>query len=49
VPVFYISAASGQAVLELMRRAMEMVEQGRQAEETTSGPQIAVFRPKPRR
>ena len=49
VPAFYMSAVSGQAVLELMRRAMELVEQGRQAEETTSGPQIAVFRPKPRR
>ena len=49
VPVFYISAVSGQAVLELVRRAMEMVEQGGQGEETTSGPQIAVFRPKPRR
>jgi len=49
VPVFFISAVSGQAVLELTRKAMEMVEQVGSGEEMISPPQIAVFRPKPRR
>lgn len=49
VPVFYISAASGQAVLELTKKAMEMVEQASRDEEMISPTQIAVFRPKPRK
>jgi GTP-binding protein len=49
VPVFYISAVSGQAVLELMRKAMEMVDQASQDEEIVSQAQITVFRPKPRK
>ena len=49
VPVFYISAANGQAVLELTGKAMEMVEQASQDEEMISQAQIAVFRPKPRK
>ncbi len=49
VPVFYISAVSGQAVLELTRKAMEMVEQASRDEEMISQAQIAVFRPKPRK
>jgi GTP-binding protein len=48
VPVFYISAVSGQAVLELVRKAMEMVNQESQDEEIISQAQITVFRPKPR-
>jgi GTP-binding protein len=48
VPVFYISAMDGQAVLELMRKAMEMVDQASRDEETISRPQIAIFRPKPK-
>jgi GTP-binding protein len=48
VPVFYISAISGQAVLELAKKAMEMVDQASQDEERISPAQIAVFRPKPR-
>jgi GTP-binding protein len=48
VPIFYISAASGQAVLELMRKAMEMVVQASREEEIISQPQVKVFRPKPR-
>ncbi len=48
VPVFYISAVSGQAVLELVRKAMEMVDQASQDEERISQAQITVFRPKPR-
>jgi GTP-binding protein len=47
VPVFYISAVSGQAVLELTRKAMDMVEQASRDEEMTSQAQIVVFRPKP--
>jgi GTP-binding protein len=49
VPVFYISAVSGQAVLELVRKAMEMVDQASQDGEIISGAQIKVFRPKPRK
>ncbi len=49
LPVFYISAVSGQAVLELVRKAMEMVDQASQDEEIISQAQITVFRPKPRR
>ena len=49
VPVFYISAVSGQAVLELMRKAMGMVVQASRDEEIISQAPIAVFRPKPRK
>jgi GTP-binding protein len=49
VPVFYISAASGQAVLELMRKAMEMVVQASREGEITTQVPMAIFRPKPRR
>jgi GTP-binding protein len=49
VPVFYISALSGQAVLELTGKAMEMVDQASRDEEIASQAQIAVFRPKPRK
>jgi GTP-binding protein len=49
VPVFYISAVSGQAVLELMKKAMEMVDQASREEEIVSPAQIAIFRPKPRK
>jgi len=49
VPVFYISALSGQAVLELTRKAMEMVEQASPDEGMTAQAQIAIFRPKPRK
>jgi len=49
VPVFYISAVSGQAVLELTRKVMEMVDQASRDEEMISQAQIAVFRPKPRK
>jgi len=49
VPVFYISAVSGQAVLELVRKAMEMVDQASRDEEINSQAQITVFRPKPRK
>lgn len=49
VPVFYISARSGEGVLELTRKAMEMVEEAGRDEETISQSQIAIFRPKPRK
>jgi GTP-binding protein len=49
VPVFYISAVSGQAVLELARKAMEMVEQASRDNEMISAPQIAIFHPRPRK
>jgi GTP-binding protein len=49
VPVFYISAVNGQAVLELTRKAREMVEQASQDEEINAQAQIAIFRPKPRK
>jgi GTP-binding protein len=49
VPVFYISAVSGQAVLELVSKAKEMVDQVSQGEEIISQAHIKVFRPKPRK
>jgi len=49
VPVFYISAVSGQAVLELVRKAMETADQESQDEGIISQTQITVFRPKPRK
>lgn len=49
VPVFYISALTGQAVLELTGKATEMVEQAGRNEEMIPQPQIAIFRPKPRK
>jgi len=49
VPVFYISAVSGQAMLQLARKAMEMVEQASREEEMIPQAEIAVFRPKPRK
>ena len=49
VPIFYIAALSGQAVLELTRKAMAMVEQASRDEEISSQAQIAIFRPKPRK
>jgi GTP-binding protein len=49
VPVFYVSAVSGQAVLELVKQTMEMVDRASQDEEIISQAQITVFRPKPRK
>ena len=49
VATFYISAVSGEAVLELTRKATEMVEQMNREEQMIGRPQIAVFRPKPRK
>jgi GTP-binding protein len=49
VPVFYISAVGGEAVLELTRKAMEMVGQASREEKTIARAEITVFRPKPRK
>ncbi len=49
VPAYYISAVSGQAVLELTRKAMEMVDQASQDKEINSQAQITIFRPKPKK
>lgn len=49
VPVYYISAGTGEGVLELVRKAMEMVEQASGDEEAVSRAQLVVFRPRPRR
>ncbi|HEU65319.1 MAG TPA: Obg family GTPase CgtA, partial [Chloroflexi bacterium] len=49
VPVFYISALGGQAVIELTGKAMDMVDRVNQEEERISQTEIAVFRPKPRK
>lgn len=49
VAIFYVSAVSGEGVLELTRKATEMVEQTNRDEEMIARPRIAVFRPKPRK
>ena len=49
VPVFYISAASGQAVLELLAKAKAMVEEAGQSNDSSARSQAAVFRPRPRK
>jgi GTP-binding protein len=49
VAIFYISAVSGDGVLELSRKAVEMVEEVDREEQMIVQPQIAVFRPKPRK
>ncbi len=49
LPVFYISAFSGQAVLQLVQKATEMVVKTRQDEKIMSQAQIKVFHPKPRK
>jgi GTP-binding protein len=50
VAIFYISAVSGEGVLELTGKAVEMVEEvDREEEMIAQQPQVAVFRPKPRK
>jgi GTP-binding protein len=49
VPVFYISALSGQAVIELVAKAMEVADRASQNEEGISERPIAIFRPKPKK
>jgi GTP-binding protein len=49
LPVFYISALTGQAVVELAAKAMELADQAGRNAEAISEPQIGVFHPKPRK
>ncbi len=49
VAIFYISAVSGDGVLELTGKAVEVVEEVDREEEMIAQPQVAVFRPKPRK
>jgi len=49
LPVYYISAVDDKAVLELVRKAVEMVNQVSQDEQEIPQAQIAIFRPKPRK
>lgn len=49
VPVFYISAVSGRAVLELLAKAKAMVEEAGQSDDSSAQSQAAVFRPRPRK
>jgi GTP-binding protein len=46
VPVFYISALTGQAVLELVGKAMEIADRESRNEEQISRPQVGIFHPK---
>lgn len=49
MPVFYVSAARREGVAELARAVMGMVERASELEEKTTCPEMAVFRPMPRR
>jgi GTP-binding protein len=49
LPVFYISALTGQAVVELAAKAMEIADQAGRIVEPSSQPQVGVFRPKPKK
>lgn len=49
LPVFYISALTGQAVVELAAKAMELADQASRNTEAISEAQIGVFHPKPRK
>jgi len=49
VPVFYISALTGQGVVELLTKAMLITDQASRSEAAISEPPIATFRPKPRK
>ncbi len=49
LPVFYVSAANGQGVLELTNKAMELVERASQNKEMAFPPEIMVFHPRPKR
>jgi GTP-binding protein len=49
VPVFHISALTGEAVVELVEKAMEIADRASRSEETSSQPEIGVFRPRPKK
>ena len=49
MPVLFVSAISGQGVIEFTNTVIEMVEQVSQEGKAISPPEVAVFHPKPRR
>jgi GTP-binding protein len=49
VPVFYISALTGQAVLELVGKAMEIADRDSRNEQQIARAQVGIFRPKPKK
>ena len=48
LPVFFISAVSGEGVLQFNSKAIEMVGQVKQEQESVLSPAVAIFRPKPK-
>jgi GTP-binding protein len=49
LPVFPISAVTGEGMLEFIGRAIEIVEKVNQEEKTGLSPEVAVFHPRPKR
>jgi len=49
VPVFPISAVSGEGVLQFTTKAIEMTRQVNQEKETVLSPEVALFHPRPKR
>jgi len=49
VPVFLISAVSGEGVLEFTTKVIEMTRQVNQEKETVLSPEVALFHPRPKR
>jgi len=49
LPVFFISAASGQGVVEFTSKAIEIVERVNQERKAISPPEVAIFHPKPKK
>ena len=48
LPVFFISAVSGEGVLQFTSKAIEMVGQVNQEQKTDLPPAVAIFRPRPK-
>jgi len=49
VPVFFISAVSGQGVVEFTSKAIEIVERVNQEKKAISSPEVAIFHPRPKK
>ncbi|GAI17009.1 unnamed protein product [marine sediment metagenome] len=49
LPVFFISAVSGEGVLQFTIKAIEMAGQAGQEQKTDLSPAVAIFRPRPKR
>lgn len=49
VPVFFISATSGQGMLEFTAAVIEMVERVNQEKKAISSPEVAIFHPRPKK